>query len=104
MTFGDGLFMAVAYAGTTLTSPDGITRRTLSNAFTWAAVTFGAGLFVTVAGSGSDRVATSSDGGATWVNRATAANITWTSVTYGADTFVAVAVSGVNNRVMTSGP
>ena len=68
----------------------------------WRSLTYGNGLFVAVAGSGTDnRVMTSPDG-ITWTSRTSAANNIWTSVTYGNGLFVAVAWSGTGNRVMTS--
>jgi hypothetical protein len=65
VTYGNGLFVAVAYGGTNrvMTSPDGITwtpRTTTGTNDTnwWALVTYGNGLFVAVAGSGTNRVMT----------------------------------------------
>ena len=68
----------------------------------WTSITYGNGLFVAVAASGSgNRVMTSPDG-ITWTIRTSAADIAWSSVTYGNGLFVAVASSGTGNRVMTS--
>ena len=68
----------------------------------WYSVTFGNGLFVAVANSGTgNRVMTSPDGIA-WTIRASAADNGWRSVTFGNGLFVAVADSGLGNRVMTS--
>ena len=68
----------------------------------WYGVTYGNGLFVAVAITGTgNRVMTSPDG-ITWTIRTSAANNNWVSVTYGNGLFVAVAVSGTGNRVMTS--
>ena len=68
----------------------------------WRSVTYGNGLFVAVALSGSgDRVMTSPDG-ITWNIRTSAADNSWHSVTYGGGLFVAAAFSGSGNRVMTS--
>lgn len=71
----------------------------------WTAVTFGAGLYVAVANSGSgNRVQTSSDG-VTWFIQSSAANNAWVDVCYGFGLFVAVAGatgSGSGNRIMTS--
>jgi len=68
----------------------------------WFSVTYGNGLFVAVAGSGTgNRVMTSPDG-ITWTSRTSAADNAWYSVTYGNGLFVAVAGSGTGNRVMTS--
>ena len=53
MTFGNGLFVAVASSGTSrvMTSPDGInwTSRTAAESNCWTSVTYGNGLFVAVA-------------------------------------------------------
>jgi predicted RecA/RadA family phage recombinase len=80
------------------------TSRTSAAANNWNSVTYGNGLFVAVASSGTDnRVMTSLDG-INWIIRTSAANNIWQSVTYGNGVFVAVAsysaISG--NRVMTS--
>ena len=106
VTYGNGLFVAVAYGGTSsrvMTSPDGITWTTRTSAADnmWEAVTYGNGLFVAVAigGSSDQRVMTSPDG-ITWTGRTSPTNA-WTSVTYGNGLFVAVGESG-DNRVMTS--
>jgi predicted RecA/RadA family phage recombinase len=105
ITYGNGLFVAVADSGTNLvmTSSDGITwtaRTAPGN--TWSSVTYGNGLFVAVAQSGTaNRVMTSPDG-INWTTRTSAADNSWTSVTYGNGLFVAVASTGTGNRVMTS--
>jgi hypothetical protein len=66
-------------------------------------VTYGGGLFVAVAPTGTgNRVMTSTDG-STWTLRSSAADNSWLGVTYGGGLFVAVAYSGTGNRVMTSG-
>ena len=85
---------------------DGITwtLRTSAANYAWRGVTYGAGLFVAVASSGTgtgNRVMTSPDG-ITWTLGTSAADNYWNGVTYGAGLFVAVASSGNENRVMTS--
>jgi gliding motility-associated-like protein len=68
----------------------------------WTSVTYGNGVFVAVASTGTgNRVMTSPDG-ITWTAKTSAADIIWTSVTYGNGVFVAVAGSGTGNLVMTS--
>jgi hypothetical protein len=68
----------------------------------WLSVTYGNGLFVAVANTGTgNRVMTSPDG-VNWTARSSAADNNWFSVTYGNGLFVAVAISGTGNRVMTS--
>jgi hypothetical protein len=67
----------------------------------WFSVTYGNGLFVAVARSGTgNRVMTSPDG-INWTSRTSAADNFWRSVTFGNGLFVAVAGLGTN-RVMTS--
>ncbi len=78
------------------------TSRTSAADNSWNSVTYGNGLFVAVATTGTgNRVMTSPDG-ITWTSRTPAADNTWNSVTYGNGLFVAVAGSGTGNRVMTS--
>ena len=90
-----------------MTSSDGVawSLQTAAVAYAWQSVTFGNGLFVAVANSGTtNRVMTSSDG-IIWTSQTTAADNLWKSVTFGNDLFVAVATSGTplaTNRVMTS--
>jgi hypothetical protein len=68
----------------------------------WRSVTYGSGLFVAVATSGTgNRVMTSPDG-INWTLGTSAADNFWRSVTYGSGLFVAVASNGTGNRVMTS--
>ena len=68
----------------------------------WRSVTYGNGLFVAVADSGSGNRVMSSPDGITWTSRTSAADTPWRSVTYGNGLFVAVAINGIGNRVMTS--
>ena len=69
---------------------------------TWNSVTYGNGLFVAVAETGTgNRVMTSPDG-ITWTSRTSATDNNWFGVTYGNGLFVAVSFSGNGNRVMTS--
>ncbi len=107
ITYGNGLFVAVAENGTgdrVMTSPDGITWASQTSAADnqWISVTYGKGLFVAVANSGTNRVMTSPNG-INWTSQASpAGDNTWTSVTYGKGRFVAVASDGTPNQVMTS--
>ncbi len=105
VTYGNGLFVAVAGSGTNrvMTSPDGITwtPRTAAATNPWSSVTYGNGMFVAVASAGTtSRVMTSPDG-ITWTARTVPESNNWNSVTYGNSLFVAVASTGTN-RVMTS--
>ena len=106
LTYGNGVWAAVADAGTNraMTSSDGgVTwvARTAAAANEWNAVAYGAGLFVAVADTGTSRVMTSADG-VTWVARTAAAANDWSAVAYGTNLWVAVANTGTGNRVMTS--
>ena len=78
------------------------TTRTSAVDNNWSSVTYGNGLFVAVAGTGTgNRVMTSPDG-INWTTRTSAADNDWYNITYGNGLFVAVATSGTGNRVMTS--
>ena len=69
----------------------------------YKSVTYGNGLFVAVANSGTgNRVMTSPDG-ITWTRRTSAADNSWWSATYGNGLFAAVANTGSGNQIMTSG-
>jgi hypothetical protein len=68
----------------------------------WTSVTYGNGLFVAVASSGTgNRVMTSSDG-VVWTARTSPTDNDWTSVTYGNGLFVAVSATSSSQNVMTS--
>ncbi len=70
----------------------------------WSSITYGNGLYVAVANSGTgNRVMTSPDG-INWTSRTSASDNNWSSVTYGNGVFVAVADGGpvTANLVMTS--
>jgi hypothetical protein len=106
VTFGNGMFVAVSASSPTghpsfMTSLDGINwtgRTPPGNAAAWA-VTYGNGLFVSVAESGA--LMTSPDGMNWTIQYSPAAN-TWQDVAYGNGRFVAVASSGKGNRAMSS--
>ena len=105
--YGNGLFVAVSYSGTSnrvMTSPDGVTWTSRTSAVdnVWYSICYGNGLFVAVSETGTgNRVMTSPDG-ITWTSRTSAADNYWRSVCYGNGLFVAVSLSGTDNRVMTS--
>jgi hypothetical protein len=104
VTYGNGLFVAVAQDGVNrvMTSPDGITwtARMATEQNDWYSITYGNGLFVAIAGNGTNRVMTSPDG-INWTPRVAAEQNMWYSVIYGNGRFVAVALNGTN-RVMTA--
>ena len=98
LTIQSGAHAASASTGITWTS------RTAATDNEWSSVTYGNGIFVAVAISGTgNRVMTSPDG-ITWTSRTSAADNNWFGITYGNGTFVAVAYAGDGNRVMTSTP
>ena len=76
------------------------TIRTTPN-LAFRSVTYGNGLFVAVAASGTGNRAMTSPDGITWTSRTTPESNNWSSVTYGNGLFVAVTTSGTD-RVMTS--
>ena len=101
---GSGVYVAVGAGGKIFSSSDGITwtSRTSPVANNFNGVTFGNGLFVAVASSGTNnRVVTSPDG-ITWTFRSTPVNNSWMSVTFGNNLFVAAANTGTGDRIMTS--
>ena len=105
VAFADDTFVVVnsttGAANRVMTSNDGVTwtpRNAGIQVNEWTGVTYGAGLFVAVAGTGTNRVMTSPDG-VTWTPQSAASASYWTSVTYGGGQFVAVAFGGA---VMTS--
>ena len=78
------------------------TSRTSAADNSWQAITYGNGLFVAVAVTGTgNRVMTSPDG-ITWTIRTSAADNGWYGIAYGNGLFVAVAYSGSGDRVMSS--
>jgi hypothetical protein len=80
------------------------TSRTSAANNQWESITYGNGMFVAVADSGTgNRVMTSSDG-INWTTQTNSADYGWMSVTYGNGLFVAVAkdATSATNRVMTS--
>jgi len=122
ITYGDGLFAAVASDGTNrvMTSPDGTNWTARASAAggrsaPWNSVTHGyaqanaeyarpaGNLFVAVAYSGSNRVMISPDG-FDWTPIFSIPSLPWTSVTYGDGLFVAVAAvtSFASQHVATS--
>jgi hypothetical protein len=101
VTYANNLFVGVGN-GVIMTSLDGITwtQRTSPVSNDWRSVTYGNGLFVAVAATGSgDRVITSSDG-INWIVSLTPADNEWNDVIAIPNLFVAVGSTGTGNRVM----
>ena len=111
VTFGNGLFVGVGYAlvgagvptSFIATSSDGInwTARTPSEAMWFQDVSYGNGLFVAVARSGTNRIMTSPDG-ITWTSRSTNINPTFGGVAYGNGIWVALADGSPGGTTFTS--
>ncbi len=84
MTYGNGLYVAMAITGTdrVMTSPDGITwtSQTSATDTNWTSVTYGNGLFTAVAAAARNGVMTSPDG-ITWTSQTSASNAGWRAVT-----------------------
>jgi outer membrane protein OmpA-like peptidoglycan-associated protein len=105
VTYGNGLFVAVAGSGNIMTSPDGITwtaRGTSTDS--WSGIAYGNNTFVAVGMGTTNFVMTSTDG-ITWTNRSiptSSSGAQWKSVTWGNNKFVAISGTGFNDRVMTS--
>ena len=96
-----GLWLLVALSPASAAQSIAWTLRTSAVNNNWTSVTYGNGLFVAVAETGTgNRVMTSPDG-INWTARTSAADNQWMSVTYGNGLFVAVAMTGTD-QVMTS--
>jgi len=96
ITYGRGMFVAVGYGGTILTSTTGVvwtnqvsgTDRRLDD------VTFANGIFVAVGGGDLNPIILTSPDGIAWTQRSANSAYPLTSVAYGNGTFVAVGVAG----------
>jgi hypothetical protein len=110
--YGNGLFVALSFASVgspgvdtsfISTSTDGITftSRTPSEAMWFQDISYGNGLFVAVARSGTNRIMTSPDG-ITWTSRTTSVNPTFTGVAYGNGIWVALSDSSPGGTTFTS--
>lgn len=113
VTYGNGVFVAVAGNGTPGTSAaisyDGVTwwSQTLPSSAAWSAVTYGGSVFVAVAGySTAGTIAATSPDGITWTSRTLPTSATWMRVKWGGTQFVAIAGSpnnsGLSNAAATS--
>jgi hypothetical protein len=107
VTYGNGLFVAVAFTGTSgnrvMTSPDGITwtLRATPADYYWEYVAYLNGQFIAVSADGGNKQVMTSPNGINWTLRTTPVQNQWSSVAYGNGTYVAVSFDGTN-RVMTS--
>ncbi len=107
VTYGAGLFVAVAYDGqadAVMTSPDGVTwtLRSVPAGHGWNSVVYGGGQFVAVSYAGEVQNVMTSPDGIVWTLQTGATTNSWYSVTYGAGLYVAVGDGGGVNLVMTS--
>ena len=93
--WGGDKFVALSTNGYSAYSSDGITWTdfVMPEYNTWTSVTYGAGQFVAVSGTGNNRVATSKDG-INWSAVPAAAQKAWFKVTYSDNQFVAVSTDG----------
>lgn len=110
VTFGNGLFVSVGYATVSgvptsfiYTSVNGInwTSRTPSEAMWFQDISYGNGLYVSVARFGTNRIMTSPDG-ITWTSRTTSINPNFTGIAYGNGIWVAVCESSPGGTTFTS--
>jgi hypothetical protein len=114
IVFGNGLFVGVGYEVSSgvptayvFTSTDGLTwtSRTPAAALWWQAITYGNGLYVAVAETGTANRVMTSPNGINWTSRTTPMDANFTSVAYGNGVFVAVSSSNIGvtgGNVMTS--
>jgi hypothetical protein len=110
VTYGGGLFVAVATSGTAanrvMTSPDGITWTAQTVAAllnkNWLGITYGDGLFVAVSNAGTGNRVMSSPDGTTWTAQTSSSNDNWTAVSHGNGVFVAKSAA-LPNKTMVSG-
>ena len=114
--YANGLFVGVGFAsvgspgvptGFVNTSPDGLTwtSRTPAANIWWQDITFGNGLFVAVAQSGTGNRVMTSPNGINWTSRSTPMDADFKGVAYGNGVFVAVSTGGAGvtaGNVMTS--
>lgn len=114
--YANGLFVGVGYAsvgspgvltGFVNTSPDGLTwtSRTPAANIWWQDITFGIGLFVAVAQTGTGNRVMTSPNGINWTSRSTPMDADFKGVAYGNGVFVAVSTGGAGvtaGNVMTS--
>jgi hypothetical protein len=114
--YANGLFVGVGFAsvgspavptGFVNTSVDGLTwtSRTPAANIWWQDITFGNGLFVAVAQSGTGNRVMTSPNGITWTSRTTPMDANFKGVAYGNGVFVAVSTGGAGvtaGNVMTS--
>ncbi len=103
VTYGDGVFVAVAYGDVaaygTYSPANGLvwTLTTPPTSDQWDAVAYGNGTFVALSVNGAD-AAYSTDGGQTWTAESMPAGTTnWDAITYGDGEFVAISEYQTND-------
>ena len=107
VTYGNGLFVAIAWEGRednrVMTSSDGFTwtSRKAPKA-SWAKITYGNGMFVAVAADSTNKNIMTSPDGITWKLQTGAAPNKWYDVIFGNKLFVAVSSDSEKNQVTTS--
>lgn len=115
VTFGNGIYMAVADGGATaakiMTSTDGDswTIRSGTSTNSWGKVCYGnynntTPTFIAISGDGTNRCMRSTNNGVSWSNSTTTPNntISWTSVCFGNNRFIAVGNTGTVSNISYS--
>ena len=103
ITFGNGIFVAVALSGTNrvMRSTDGVTwTATTLVASGWRSVTYGNGVFIAVASTGSTRMAFSTDG-TNWYYK-NIPSVEWYTIAYADGMFIGLA-NNSSSGILTIG-
>ena len=94
VTYGNGLFVAVASTGEVARSSDGSSWTLQTTIDTYTSIAYGAGLFVAVLSTGTNRIRTSPDG-ITWTSINSMDAYSLTKVAYGNGVFISVSSAAV---------
>ena len=94
VTYGNGLFVAVASTGEVATSSNGSNWTLQTTIGTCTSIAYGAGLFVAVLSTGTNRIRTSPDG-ITWTSINSMDAYSLTKVAYGNGVFISVSSAAV---------
>jgi hypothetical protein len=94
VTYGNGLFVAVASTGEVARSSDGSIWTLQTTIGTCTSIAYGAGLFVAVLSTGTNRIRTSPDG-ITWTSINSMDAYSLTKVAYGNGVFISVSSAAV---------
>ena len=104
VAYGNGIFVAMGSAATSMISSDGVTwtQETQTSAV-WVGVAFGDGLFFAVSQGGGTEIISSTDG-ITWTTRPFPFTGSWRGTAFGNGMFVAVEYGNDATPVMSTGP